>query len=72
MRKSYLIINISNTFDGQTNLENHIYQTIKTGEGHHGIGLSNVRRVVEKYNGEILFEDKDNVFTVSAMLALEG
>lgn len=35
-----------------------------------GIGLSNVRRVVNKYEGKIFIDHADRVFTVSLMLNL--
>lgn len=68
VKKGYLFVIISNTFNGEVRLENNIYQTVKTGERYSGIGLSNVRRVVERYSGDISIRHKDNVFTVSAML----
>lgn len=30
----------------------------------HGIGLSNVRRVIEKYDGEMMIDTEDNLFNV--------
>ncbi|MEG0090372.1 MAG: GHKL domain-containing protein [Oscillospiraceae bacterium] len=71
VRKSYLVINISNTFNGEVRVENNIYQTVKSGERFSGIGLSNIRRVVERYSGEMSINHENNIFTVSAMLALE-
>ena len=34
----------------------------------HGWGLHNVTQAVEKYNGTILFEYENGIFTASAML----
>ena len=34
-------------------------------KGHEGIGLSNVRHAVERYNGEIKIEYKENIFSVT-------
>ena len=45
-----------------------IFPTTKADARHHGIGLGNVREKVEKYNGSLEFEVKDNLFTVTAML----
>lgn len=45
-----------------------IFPTTKADTRHHGIGLRNVREKVEKYNGSLEFEVKENLFTVTAML----
>lgn len=45
-----------------------IFPTTKTDARHHGIGLRNVREKVEKYNGSLEFEVKNDVFTVTALL----
>lgn len=45
-----------------------IFPTTKADTRHHGIGLRNVREKVEKYNGSLEFEVKENQFTVTAML----
>lgn len=71
VRKGYLFIKISNSYSGELRLENNIYQTVKTGERFSGIGISNVRRVVECYSGEVSFKHDGSVFTVSAMLAID-
>lgn len=48
-----------------------IFPTTKSDPLHHGIGLRNVREKVEKYNGSLEFEVKDNLFTVTALLFYE-
>lgn len=45
-----------------------IFPTTKPDSLHHGIGLRNVRETVEKYNGSLEIEVKDNLFTVTALL----
>jgi len=37
----------------------------------HGIGLKNVKKVVEKYNGMMSIEDKDNFFSVTVLIPVE-
>lgn len=39
--------------------------TTKTDKSEHGFGLLNIRSVVDKYNGYMKIENKDNVFTLS-------
>ena len=70
IKKNFLCIKVSNSFNGEVRMENNIYKTVKTGERYCGIGLSNVRRVVDKYEGKIFIDHADRVFTVSLMLNL--
>lgn len=48
-----------------------IFPTTKADARHHGIGLHNVREKVEKYNGSLELDVKDDIFTVTAMLFFE-
>lgn len=48
-----------------------IFPTTKSDSLHHGIGLHNVREKVEKYNGSLEFEVKQNLFTATALLFYE-
>ena len=50
--------------------QNNIYRTVKIDERYCGIGLFNIRKIVEKYNGEFSVSHSDNVFSVSVMLSL--
>lgn len=43
---------------------------MKIDERYCGIGLFNIRKIVEKYNGEFSVSHSDNVFSVSVMLSL--
>ena len=47
-----------------------VYRSRKKGEGH-GQGLGIVRRIVDKYHGELQIESAQAVFTVEAILYLE-
>lgn len=70
IQKEYLFVTISNSFTGEVKFEKNIYRTIKGDERYCGIGLANIKRLVEKYDGEISVEHTDKVFTVAAILAL--
>lgn len=48
-----------------------LFYTTKSDARHHGIGLRNVREKVEKYNGSLEFEVKEDLFTVTALLFFE-
>ncbi len=71
-RKQAYMIEIKNSFRGelQWDAESGLPLTAKETEGH-GYGLSNIRRVAEKYLGDIDIEQKDGEFCLSIMLMLE-
>lgn len=50
------------------NIVNGKIITSKADKDNHGIGMKNIRRVVEKYNGEILIENENNTFRISILL----
>lgn len=49
-----------------------LFPTTKADSLHHGIGLRNVREKVERYNGSLEFEVKDNMFVVTALLFFDN
>ena len=48
------------------------YESVKKGQHFCGIGLSNVRTTVEKYDGEMKVTPNEKEFVVSVMLMLLG
>lgn len=70
IKKDYLLLNISNSFDGVVNITNNSYRTTKLNKNYCGIGLMNIEKVVNKYNGELAIEHSDHVFQIFAMLML--
>ncbi len=63
----FLVIKIENSCVPPRKLFG-IFPTTKADARHHGIGLRNVRKKVEKYNGSLEFEVKEDTFTVTALL----
>lgn len=63
-----LCINIKNSFSGAVNYSNGTYFTIKPEAHSHGIGLSNVREVVKKYNGRTIIKHSGQIFSVTVLL----
>ena len=75
IKKDYLFIDIANSFTGEVKKQNNIYSCLlytsdAADERYCGIGLFNIRKIVEKYNGEFSVSHSDNVFSVSVMLSL--
>ena len=65
-----LHISISNTYDGKISKKGEMLLTTKENKEQHGIGLNNVRKVVEKYHGEMDCHHTDDIFTVEILLYL--
>lgn len=66
--KSAFYISVHNSFSGQLKKRNHNFLTTKKDPMLHGIGLSNVERIVQKYRGIINYEYADNIFCVDIIL----
>ncbi|AKA70921.1 hypothetical protein CSCA_3796 [Clostridium scatologenes] len=62
-----LIIRINNSFNGQVVEKDKIIKTSKKSQ-EHGIGLSNVRKIVEKYNGFFDVKYTDSEFQVNIIM----
>ena len=43
-------------------------RTSKVDKDNHGFGMKNIKRIVEKYNGEILYNFKNNVFNIEVTI----
>lgn len=63
-----LFIDIRNSYANRVNKRGMEYLTTKKEAGQHGIGLQNVKKVVNNYHGNMEITDKDNVFEVRIML----
>lgn len=65
------IIEISNTFDGLLSRVNERYLSRKKDEAKHGLGLGNVKQLVEENDGELCIDPTDNVFHVEVILFID-
>lgn len=68
---SYLIIKVSNSFDGNFMVKNGVIISHKGSDGH-GLGIRNIRSVAEKYKGNVQIDTANNVFTVVAALLISS
>lgn len=70
-KKKFFFIKVTNSFEGEVVFDESIHLPKSTkgkGTALHGIGLSNVKREVLKYMGDIDIKIKENEFNVTIML----
>lgn len=70
LRGNLLIIAIDNAFDGNFALKDGVYQSAKLNYELPGIGMQNIKRLTDKYQGEIKIAQKNDEFQVSIILKL--
>lgn len=68
--KNQMFITMENPYLGKIQWYNGIPHTQKEDKANHGLGLQNVKRVVEKYNGIMETTGENNIFRVKTMLYL--
>lgn len=65
-----LLINITNSYEGEISITNGMIRSTKTDRSNHGFGINNVKRVVERQQGEFSVIAENGYFTVSIFLYL--
>lgn len=74
LKRGILKIKIKNSFESSHILwedqqgKDMVLKTTKPFEDQHGIGLKNVRKIVEKYNGTMAVTTQDDIFCVNLLL----
>ena len=67
-----MILKIENTFDGRLiKKQDGFLLTDKSDKVSHGIGLSNIKSISEKYQGTMDFKIEGRVFILSVMMKNE-
>ncbi len=66
-KDGYLLIHEENLYSGETD-KNDILETTKEDKSNHGIGTKSMRKIVEKYKGEINFLIQDGMFQVDVKI----
>ncbi len=66
--KSRLFFKIENAYSGKIITENNKLVTTHSDKENHGIGLENVRKVLNKYDGNMNIEYKNNIFSVLILM----
>lgn len=67
IRNGKVFIEFQNTYAYINMVDGKIYTT-KDNNKEHGIGLSNVRNIVDKYNGLLKIDNENKIFSVQLML----
>ncbi|MEG1409953.1 MAG: ATP-binding protein [Terrisporobacter sp.] len=68
--KSYFVLKCENSKVNKVIVNKNIFITDKMDKFIHGIGVQSIKSSLEKYKGEILFEEKNNKFTVNIYIPL--
>lgn len=66
--KGMLFIDIQNSFNHELYRKEGILLTTKEDFKNHGIGLQNVKKIVEKYNGTVAVSNENNIFDVNIIM----
>lgn len=61
---SYFLLRVTNPTNKVTNNSGFLPITTKQDKSEHGFGLMNIKSVVDKYDGCMKIENKDNIFTI--------
>lgn len=61
-KKQVLYISLCNTFDGTVRKKGNAYLTTKQEKGEHGLGITAIGNIVEKYHGEMRMEHTEEMF----------
>ena len=70
--RKVLYINIKNSYDQVVRIKDNKLMTRKSDKISHGIGLENIRFIVNKYNGQLDINYDENVFEVDILLYLNS
>lgn len=78
LKKGVLKIKVENSYIASNIIQEErkdkgkSFLTTKSFKGQHGIGLKNVKKIVEKYSGIMKVTPQDNIFCVSLILYMTG
>lgn len=65
----FIAINIYNSYAGDLNFENGLPTTTKSDKAYHGFGMKSIKRIVEKYNGNLRISSKKQIFDLKIMFS---
>lgn len=68
--RGFLQINMKNSCPDNLQKQDNGYATTKKDKKHHGLGLKNVKRIVDKYHGELELREQESTFFTNVVLFL--
>lgn len=68
--EKFFILKVKNSKANKVNIRNNKFVTDKKDSFSHGIGISSVKKTVEKYNGETVIDYTDNEFTIKLLIPI--
>ncbi len=66
----FVRIHIENFFNGKISYVNGFPQTNKNQPAYHGYGLKSIKYMLERYHGNISFEDQNDIFCVNIIIPI--
>ncbi len=71
-QKNFLLIRIENYYEGNLKVSEGNLITSKKEKQFHGYGIKSVKYIVNKYNGAVNIDTKDNWFNIKILIPLAG
>lgn len=69
---SLVIISVENKFIGELRIEEGVPVTTKKDTRYHGYGVLSMQMIVDKYNGTLTIDAKDNIFILSIVFKVNN
>lgn len=70
-KSSMLFIHVSNTFDGHIMYRGDKIVTSNEDKENHGIGLNNIKSVIDKYDGVLKIQHTENIFYADILMYVD-
>ena len=71
VRKQFLIINIMNPLGRRLEFDGDLPVSTKARNGYHGFGLKSIRYTVNKYDGAVSIDTKENWFDLKILIPMK-
>ena len=70
-QKNFLMIRVENYFEGDLSVENGKIASTKKNKQFHGYGIKSIEYIVEKYQGALSIDTKNNWFDLKILIPLQ-
>lgn len=70
-KNDYVILKCENRYDGKVKKDDFEFFTTKENKKEHGYGIKIIKSIVNKYNGDMNIQEKDNIFRVVIILNIK-